>query len=211
MKYDWIIWDFNGTLFEDVNANVDICNSLLSEYSLPLIDMEHYKEIFGFPVKDFYQRLGFDFNITPFEELAKVYFSRYLERGHMCVLQPEVQETLEKIQKTGVKQAILSALINETLLKQTAQHNIDGYFAKIMGISDIYAAGKVEMALEWINASELNPKKIIFIGDTTHDFEVAQAIGCDCVLYDQGHQSHQVLLECKVPVIHNISEIINYL
>jgi len=211
MKYDWIIWDFNGTLFEDVNANVEICNSLLTEYSLPLITKEHYKEIFGFPVRDFYLRMGFTFDDISFEELATIYFSRYLQKGDICTLQPEVKQTLEKVAQMGIKQAILSALVSETLYKQTKEHGIDSYFAKIMGITDIYAKSKLDLALGWLETSGLNPKKILFIGDTNHDYEVSLAIGCDCILYDQGHQSHEVLARCNVPVIHNISEIINYI
>ena len=211
MKYDWIIWDFNGTLFEDVNANVEICNSLLLEQSLPLITKQQYKEIFGFPARDFYLRLGFDFENIPFEELAKTYFSRYLQKSDICTLQPEVIETLERVQELGIKQAILSALVSETLYKQTAEFKIDSYFTKIMGISDIYATSKLDLALQWVKESQIDPKKVIFVGDTDHDYEVSQAIGCDCVLYDQGHQSHKVLSKCNVPVIHDISEIINYL
>ena len=211
MKYDWIIWDFNGTLFEDVNANVEICNSLLTEYSLPLITKEHYKEIFGFPVRDFYLRMGFNFDNISFEELANVYFSRYLQKGDICTLQPEVKQTLEKVAHMGINQAILSALVSETLYKQTAEYGIDSYFTKIMGITDIYAKSKLDLALDWVETSGLDPKKILFIGDTDHDYEVSQAIGCDCILYDQGHQSHEVLSRCNVPVIHNISEIINYI
>lgn len=44
-----IIWDWNGTLFDDVDICVDNINWLLKKYNLPEITKEKYREIFTFP------------------------------------------------------------------------------------------------------------------------------------------------------------------
>ena len=49
------------------------------------------------------------------------------------------------------------------------------------------------------------------IGDTTHDYETARALGADCVLYAGGHQCREKLEKCSCPVIDEIEEILNYL
>ena len=60
-KYKHIIWDWNGTLFDDVNFSVELINGLLAKYGLETISREHYSEIFQFPVKNYYAAAGFDF------------------------------------------------------------------------------------------------------------------------------------------------------
>lgn len=58
---DHIIWDWNGTILNDVDHAVAMMNTLLVEHNLPLIDREYYREIFDFPVLHYYQKLGFNF------------------------------------------------------------------------------------------------------------------------------------------------------
>ena len=60
MKYQHIIWDWNGTLLNDAWLFVDIMNGVLSNRKLPLITVDDYRKLFCFPVKDYYKKLGFD-------------------------------------------------------------------------------------------------------------------------------------------------------
>ncbi|SVD25320.1 uncharacterized protein METZ01_LOCUS378174, partial [marine metagenome] len=67
-KYKHIIWDWNGTLLDDGWLFVDVMNSILRRRGMDTITLEKYREIFGFPVKDYYLKLGFDLEKEPFEE-----------------------------------------------------------------------------------------------------------------------------------------------
>ena len=78
-----------------------------------------------------------------------------------------------------------------------------------MGLDNIHAAGKTDIARAW---RKNNPcAKALFIGDTIHDAEAARESGCDCVLFSGGHQSRDRLISEKIPVVNNISEILNYI
>ncbi|MCJ7554278.1 MAG: HAD family hydrolase, partial [Ignavibacteriaceae bacterium] len=72
-----IIWDWNGTLFNDVVLCKDIMNNILKRFDLPLLSLEKYREVFTFPVEDYYKKAGLDFNITPFEILGKDFMDEY--------------------------------------------------------------------------------------------------------------------------------------
>ena len=210
MKYKYIIWDFNGTLLEDVSVNLEVLHIIMKENNIPCVNMSEYKDIFSFPAEELYRKLGFDFEVKPFKELAKRYFELYPSMAHKCTLQPGIIDTLEMLNSSSTKQVILSASPQDLLLKQANDLGIEKYFESIMGISNIYAASKVEIALKWLNENKLNPEELLFIGDTTHDYEVSLALGCDCILFDRGHQSHKVLSKCGVPVMHDIDELVNY-
>ena len=62
-----IIWDWNGTLFDDANLCRDIINRMLHARGRATLDAQRYEEAFGFPVRDYYARIGFDFSEEPFE------------------------------------------------------------------------------------------------------------------------------------------------
>ncbi|HSR88152.1 MAG TPA: HAD hydrolase-like protein, partial [Pontiella sp.] len=78
-------------------------------------------------------------------------------------------------------------------------------------LNDIYAAGKVENGKQYIARQATDPEHVLFVGDTVHDFEVAQAMGVNCVLVACGHNSRPRLDACGVPVFKSLAEVRNHL
>jgi len=88
---------------------------------------------------------------------------------------------------------------------------LTAYFTDIIGLNDIYAAGKVENGRTYIAGLDLAPDQILFIGDTIHDFEVAEAMGVNCLLVANGHNSRWRLEACGVPVSETFSDVCSQL
>ena len=57
-----VIWDWNGTIVDDAFVFVKIMNFFLKEKKLPLINIAKYRDVFEFPLINYYSKLGFDFN-----------------------------------------------------------------------------------------------------------------------------------------------------
>src|SRR5690554_7020685 len=70
LEIESIIWDWNGTLLDDLEVNVKTVNEMLLKRGLSQLDMATYKELFCFPVKKFQSLAGFDFEKETFEEIA---------------------------------------------------------------------------------------------------------------------------------------------
>jgi hypothetical protein len=66
-NYKNIIWDWNGTLLNDITICIKSMNILLKERTLPLISEDKYRDIFTFPVRNYYEQLGFDFLVMGLE------------------------------------------------------------------------------------------------------------------------------------------------
>lgn len=207
-KYTHIIWDFNGTILDDLDACIDSVNILLENHGLPrLPDADAYKRAFGFPVRDYYERIGFDFSKTPYDALAVEWVNLYLEHTKEPRLTDGVDKILEYNRALGVEQLVLSACEIEMLTFQLEQLGVKRFFTEIIGLSNIHAAGKGDLAREW---KRRNPDaKILYIGDTVHDFEVASIMGADCALYAGGHHDRERLEACGVMVFDNFSELKN--
>ena len=115
-EYKHIIWDFNGTILNDVWLTLEIINKMLVKYGMKKLTIEKYKNIFGFPIKDYYLKAGFDFSKTPFEELTKEFVYEYNARSlNECILHVGVKKTLKKFKNLNIIQSILSASFEEHL------------------------------------------------------------------------------------------------
>ncbi len=193
-----------------MQAGIDAVNRMLGERGLPIIsDMEAYREIFDFPIKEYYRKLGFDFDKEPYEVLAPIWVELYLENCCSAGIVDGVDTVVKAVAKTETKQVILSACEKNMLCNQLEDLGVIEYFDEIIGLDDIHAAGKLHLAREW---REKNPEaKILFVGDTTHDAETAEVLGADCLLFTGGHQSKERLLTTGCETIDGIVEILDHI
>lgn len=203
-----IFFDFNGTLIDDVDLCLTLLNEILKGQNKPLVDMNRYKEIFTFPIIKYYEAAGIDFNIESFDSLAIKFINQYQPKSLECGLYSCVIDTLEELTKRNIKLYILSASEINNLLEQCRHYKIDKYFTKILGIDNIHAGSKVDIAKAYIKQSDIDVNEAIFIGDTLHDFEVATSMGVEARLVSCGHQSINVLKSAKVRIYKDISEIL---
>ena len=193
-----------------MQAGIDAVNRMLGDRGLPIIaDMEAYREIFDFPIKEYYRKLGFDFDKEPYEVLAPIWVELYLQNCCTAGIVDGVDTVVKAVAKTETKQVILSACEKNMLCDQLAELGVIEYFDEIIGLDDIHAAGKLHLAREW---REKNPEaKILFVGDTTHDAETAEVLGADCLLFTGGHQSKERLLTTGCETIDGIVEILDHI
>jgi phosphoglycolate phosphatase len=195
-----IVWDFNGTLINDMQVCIDCMNVMLKERNLPLINLKRYRDIFNFPVRDYYIALGFNFDKEPFEIPAHQFIDLYRNKLHLAPLQPDTLVILDFFRKHHFQQVILSAMEQEFLEETLKSKGILEYFNEVAGIKNHLGDGKLEMAIELVIKLGKKPDELVLIGDTVHDFEVAEGSGIRCILIAEGHQSYERLkdLNCLV-------------
>jgi len=209
--YSHIIWDWNGTLLDDLNLCLDIINSLLNKYHLPPITSDKYLALFGFPVEDYYRKIGFNFENLSFEVISTEFITAYEKGRPNCQLMSGALETLETLSDIGYSQSILSASKKVFLAKAVQDYGIHDYFLAIKGLDNHHAAGKLDLAQEFIKAQNLNPNTTLLIGDTLHDAEIADKLGVDCWLIPNGHHSRQRLESAEVPIMESLTNMSEHL
>ena len=203
--YRHLIWDWNGTLLDDAWLCRDIMNLQLRRRGLPELSAERYEEIFDFPVEKYYQAVGFDWRRETFQEAGTEFILEYEKRKKECSLQPGAGDLLGRIAAGGWSQAVLSAYSHTTLEEFLGHFGVRKHFRSVAGNRDHYAAGKVEHGLKMLEELHVAPQETLLIGDTTHDAEVAKAMGIDCVLVPAGHNSPARLAGCGVVVLENLA------
>lgn len=196
-----IVFDWNGTLLDDIDYCLSITNAMLDEFALPQLTRTRYRDIFAFPVQSYYRQLGFDFSRHPFPELAARWMQTYTAGvASRADLFGQTEELITDLKGSGYQLAILTAAIESDVHDLLAHHGIDEAFDEVYGLDHCEASSKVERGKQLYASMGLDPGKTLLIGDTDHDFEVGRELGAPTLLLADGHQSYERLqqLDCAV-------------
>jgi len=153
-SYRHILWDWNGTLLNDVDLCSRLLNRLLDHHGLPRVSRDAYRRTLAFPIREYYRNLGFDFDRTPFEELGARFMDMYRREWRDCSLQPGAREALAAAAEEAIPQSILSATEIGLLREGVAHFGIGPSFVRLAALDNHYAAGKIELGRDLIRELE---------------------------------------------------------
>ena len=200
----WLIWDWNGTLLDDVGAAVAALNRMLARRGAKPISVGHYRRRFGFPVRPFYAELGVDLEKWDWDEICEDFHRFILEEPQ--AVRAQARAALERAASAGFRQCVLSALRQDKLEAALRAAELRGFFEHVFGVDNLDGASKLQRGRELM--AKLEPLKAppILIGDTLHDAEVARDLGADCILVGCGHQLPERLAVSGFPVVADLDE-----
>lgn len=202
-----ILFDWNGTLLDDLDYTFQTVTKVQQSYDIkPLADVEAYKSVFGFPIKDYYERAGFDFSKIDWDECGHRFMDAYVNGFNKTRLNPQAVMVLRQAKEANVGCYILSATKLDLLKAQVESFpELNGLIDGVYGIGDIFASSKAGAAREFLSTC-LCWDEIYMVGDTEHDLECANKIGARCILYDGGHQSRQILEKHHAAIVSSLLE-----
>lgn len=200
--YASIIWDWNGTLIDDLELTLELIGQVCVAHGLEAPSVERHRDLFCFPVRDYYEALGVDLTRHCFEELTAKWLRRYNECLDRLTLFPETKPLLEYLSR-DTSQFILSALPQIYLDVVVERYELQNVFNGVYGLPHAKADCKLERGRELLRTHEVDRTSCILVGDTAHDFEVAQELGIDILLVADGHQSYERLSRLTNRVIRS--------
>lgn len=200
-----ILWDFNGTVMDDMGASVAAVNQMCLRRGLPTITEEWYTLHLVMPLERFYSSIGFDMQKEPLAEVSEE-FQRECAKQPRPVF-PEVLDALERFRKAGYRQLLFSSLHHDHLIAQAKERGITAYFEGIVGRRDRSLGGKEQAAAEYLQQHGIKPETVLVVGDLTTDWDMASFVGCPCALIEKGHQHRAVLSKTGAHVLKDASEL----
>ncbi len=203
-----IFFDFNGTLLDDVQLTFNIENELAIKYGVPTFSMETYLNIFCFPVKDYYIKVGFDLDKIDFDILSKEFMNEFYKRFKTeTKLYDGLIPFLTRLKSDGYKLYVVSATKHEDLIKQLKEKGIDMFFDDFIGSNNIQGKGKIDYALDFVKERNIDVKESVFVGDTIHDYEVGKALNMEVILVTFGHNSKELLSTVSKNLVFDYQEL----
>jgi phosphoglycolate phosphatase-like HAD superfamily hydrolase len=202
-----LVWDWNGTLFDDQVAVVAAVNDALARLGLPAIDADGYRTHFTRPVERFYEQVaGRAISAQEWTALNAAYHDSYLGRSERAALASDARAALAAAEAAGLSQSLLSMWRHDDLVPLVERLGIGRYFVRVDGLHQSDGGGKAEHLVEHLAALELEPAAVVLVGDSLDDLAAARAVGAGCVLYDGGSHHRHALEATGAPVVDSLTD-----
>ncbi len=200
-----LVWDWNGTLLDDLSLVVAATNASLAELGGPAVTAEEHRRDFRRPIAEYYSGvLGRAIDEEEFARLDKAFHLAYAEGMLACGLSAGALEALGSWAGT---QSLLSMWFHHELVPTVSRYGIDRYFARVDGLRDPVGGGpKAPHLVAHLKAQGLTGGDCVLIGDSVDDAIAASSVGARCVLYTGGFTDPTRLRAVGVPVADTLAE-----
>ncbi|MFI2366808.1 HAD family hydrolase [Streptomyces sp. NPDC018833] len=203
-----LVWDWNGTLLDDIGAVIEATNVAFAEIGLEQITLERYRELYCVPVPRFYERL---MGRLPTDDewlvMDAAFHRHYWARADACSLAAGAAELLVRRQESGLTQSLLSLAPHEHLIPIVRRHGIEERFVRVDGRLGASVTGKAEHMVRHLSALEgVASDRVVVIGDAADDAVAAGHVGAKAVLYTGGSHSRRSLEKAGAPVVDSLEE-----
>jgi phosphoglycolate phosphatase-like HAD superfamily hydrolase len=203
---DHVVWDWNGTLFDDHVAVLAAVNDALALVDLPPIDADTYRSHYTRPVQRFYERVaGRPIEPGEWRTLDGAYHDSYHAWVERLSLAPDAVAALAAAEAAGLTQSLLSMWRHQELVPLVQRLGIDHFFVRVDGLREHGGEGKTEHLVAHLAALEVKPSAVVLVGDSLDDLAAARAVGARCVLYDGGSHHRHELEAAGVPVVDTLT------
>jgi phosphoglycolate phosphatase-like HAD superfamily hydrolase len=200
-----IVWDWNGTLVDDLTLVVAATNASLASVGAGPVTADEHRRDFRRPVDAYYAGvLGRRLDPDDFRALDRVFQEAYTAGLETCALTVDALTCLRGW--TGT-QSLLSMWFHDQLVPTVDRYQLTRYFTRVDGLRSMVGGGPKEPHLrEHLDALGLAAADCVLIGDSVDDAEAAASIGARCLLYSGGFTHRDRLVEVGVPVVDSLSE-----
>lgn len=203
-----IVWDWNGTLFHDIDAVVGATNEVFKPYELPLLTADAFRAVYTRPIWLAYERLlGRALHEGEWERLDEGFHDSYYRLMAACALAADAGTVLATWPGT---QSLCSMAPHGQLLPVVARFGIDGHFARVDGLVGLTGGEKAEHLAAHVAALGVDPASVLVVGDSVDDGFAARHVGARAVLYTGGMTPRAELETVGVPVVDTLTEALNY-
>jgi phosphoglycolate phosphatase-like HAD superfamily hydrolase len=201
------VWDWNGTLLDDLDIVVESLNVGTARLGVAPIDHDGYRDHFTRPVRGFYDSLfGHAISDMEWAELNKSFHDEYYARVERAALTTGALETIDRVVELGWSQSLLSMSVHDHLLEIVSSHGIADRFLSVDGIRSTTGGLKAGHLEAHLDSLQKEPASVVLIGDTPDDAMAARGVGAGIVLYDGGSHHLDVLHALGAPVAKSLGD-----
>lgn len=195
-----IVWDWNGTLKDDLAEMVIAMNVTLAALGHPPISRDTYQELHCVPIRDFYARiLGRPLSEAEWALAERTYLQHI--RTRPVQLRPRAATLVGTLSRLGYRQSLLSLSPHDVLTAEAATAGVTGFFERVDGRRGT-DTGKARALADHLARlpCPVPPRRVLVIGDTLDDASAAHAAGAHAVLFTGGLQHPDLLHGSGLPV-----------
>ena len=200
-----IVWDWNGTLLNDLELVVAATNASLATAGTGPTTVDEHRRDFFRPVQAYYGKMvGRELSEEEFAELDRAFHRAYKAGLADLSLAPDA---LTSLQAWPGSQSLLSMWFHRELVPTVARYGLTRYFARVDGLRAAIGGGsKAPHLAAHLGELRLAGADVVLIGDSLDDAAAAASVGANCVLYSGGLTHPDALVRAGVPVADSLTE-----
>ena len=201
-----VVWDWNGTLVDDLPIVVESVNAALKAIRESPIDEDDYREHYTRPVDQFYVGLlKRSISDEEWSTLDRVFHERYRAALDRVPLAGDAIDAIDAVEVRGWSQSILSMWWEEDLTACVERRGLTERMTLVQGNRDDAGGEKAAHLLLHLSELDVDAASVVMIGDSLDDAAAARVAGTACVLYDGGSH-HRIRLEAAgVPLADTLA------
>jgi phosphoglycolate phosphatase len=187
MRYDLIVWDFDGTLADTFDLTVSVYNDLALRHGLRPV--ESPASLRGLTTRAFLRRHNIPLLRLP--RLLREHQAAARGRMGSVRLFDGVPDLLRRLRAGGCRLAVLSSNAAENIQGCLAANGVEGLFEFVVGYPRLFGKGVVLRRL--LRREGLAPSRLLYVGDEVRDVRAASRAGVDSAAVSWGFQAPELL------------------
>ena len=207
MKRSHLVWDWNGTLLDDLAIVVEAVNASIGRFGLNPITADDYRDHYTRPVRHFYDHLfGRIVEDDEWLRLNTAFHEVYFDLATDVELAPGAREAVELLETSGWTQSLLSMSPQDWLDGIVDRLGLRDRFEIVDGLSGPTGGLKAAHLEEHLRVLDIEGEGVVVVGDTPDDVAAARHVGARAVLFHGGSHHLERLESEGVPVAETIAD-----
>lgn len=201
-----VIFDFDGTIADTVDALVSIANRLAKEFGYVQITPEELALLRNLTSREIINYSGISVFKIPF--LVKKIKGELKSKIPELKPIPGMKEALINLKNAGHCLGIITSNSKDNVTEFLRINELDNLFEFIY--SGITIFGKTTIINNLLKQKQLKPEEVIYVGDETRDIEASKKANIKVVAVSWGFNSPEVLAKQNPNyLIHHPSELLD--
>ncbi|MEV1287110.1 HAD hydrolase-like protein [Micromonospora sp. NPDC049679] len=199
-----LVWDWNGTLLNDLNLVVSSTNVAFASVAGPTVTAAEHRVQFRRPVSAYYAEvLGRAVDTDEFGRLDMIFHDAYRNGLTTCELADDATTAMQSWSGT---QSLLSMWFHDELVPVVEAYGLAASFRRVDGLrAAVGGDRKAEHLARHLDALDVDGRSAVLIGDSLDDADAAESVGAGCVLYAGGFTDPDRLRASGWPVADTLT------
>lgn len=212
MKYELIVFDWDGTLLDSAGAIVQAIQASCRDLGLEVPDDNRARHVIGLGLVDAMRHAVPDLQTDQYQAMVDRYRFHYLAGDHELTLFDGVPQMLERLSAAGHILTIATGKSRVGLDRALEHSGLRRLFQASRCADECHSKPHPQMLEELTAEFGIAATSTVMIGDTSHDLLMARNAGVDALAVTYGAHTHDHLLEHKpVACLHSVRELDQWL
>jgi phosphoglycolate phosphatase len=212
MKYELIVFDWDGTLLDSAGAIVRAIQAACRDLGLPEPDEQRARHVIGLGLADAMRHAVPDLAPERYQAMVDRYRFHYLSSDHELVLFDGIPDLLERLVASGHQLAVATGKSRLGLERSLDHSGLRKYFGASRCADECHSKPHPQMLEELMDEFGVSGEQTLMIGDTSHDLLMASNAGVGGLAVTYGAHPHDHLAEHRpLACLHDVGELAAWL